>query len=242
MYHGAKLTALVMAGCAGIGLGGGTPGPKPGEVRPPGVPVVYEDGRSADGDTLRYTLRWGAGAGATSYGVRVTAASQGGWTGLPNGSTTTSANWSFTAVNLTAWGTVTFTARVWSLGPTGLASRDTASVSWTTARRPTGPGPITVDTLLQVSTFDLVPDQAALAAGQDQQFCVVYTFRDGRQALPTAHRTRPGCASYLPSVMRVASAAQQQYADSSYRGLTIAWQGTPTATVTVGPGDVVSVR
>jgi hypothetical protein len=145
-------------------------------------------------------------------------------------------------VNLTAWAMVTFTARVWSLGPTGLASRDTASVSWTTARRPSGPGPITVDTLLQISRYDLRPDTATMRVGEDQQFCVVITFRGEKQTLPSTQRARPGCAPYLPSVMREATVAQQQYADSTYLGLRIVWQGSPTATVTVGSGDVVQVR
>lgn len=101
MPAGAKAVALVMLGCAGVAGGGGPPTPHP--LGGPGAIVIYEDHRSAEGDTLRYTLRWGAGAGATSYGVRVTAGTAG-WSGLPSGAVAGGTSHTFAAINLTAWG------------------------------------------------------------------------------------------------------------------------------------------
>src|SRR5689334_20460685 len=66
----------------------------------------------APGDTLAYSLSWGAVAGASSYTVTVTASQTNGtWSGLPNGVATTTPALNF-AASAPAWDSVTFTVMV----------------------------------------------------------------------------------------------------------------------------------
>lgn len=211
---GATLAALV-GGCAVL-AGAGSAEVVP--ARPRNVVMAGPTG-TAPGDSLRYTLSWGAGARASSYGVRVTAAGSTGWSGLPNGTTTASTSQVFTAINTTAWDTVRFTARVWSLGVGGRPSRDTASVSWSLVRGPAGPGPITVDSsqIPQLSALDLRPASVTLAAyGDTTRLCPIFVMRDG--AVGTASRL-PGCTAQLdaayPVPARRVTVAQQAYIDTT---------------------------
>jgi hypothetical protein len=168
---------------------------------------------AAPGDSLRYTLNWGAARGATSYrvSVRAVAWDSAGWQGLPNSVIVTGTSFNFTAVK-TTWDSVQFRAEVYSRQnarefPTG------STVTWS-VRRLGPPGPITVDSSLIITGLNLVPDNVNLVAGRDTAtFCALLQFRDGavafRSSNPTAY-----CDSAARATGRVPSIAQQLKADS----------------------------
>ena len=183
----------------------------------------------APGDSLSYSLSWGAAQRATSYLVTVTAAGTNGtWTGLPSSQAVLSGTTlAFKAISL-AWDSATFTATVQSVdavGPTG----KTSTVSWRVRRRATAPGPITVDSSLVITGMIVTPNNAVLVVGDSRQFCAFQQFKDSAVAIP-GYQVLQGCLpSYTSLGRRAPSAQQQAIADTAC----IAWSSSNTKVVTV---------
>ena len=192
---------------------------------PPTLQALFSGNALAPGDTLPYTLRWTAGSRAARYGVNVrpTRTNCAAWTGLPTAFETPNLSFTFRAICLT-WDTVTFTASVWSIGANGVKSKDTSRVSWSTSKRPGGPGPITVDSSLIITALDIKPDAVNLVFGQQQQFCPMVRFHGGALAMPVDYRAIFTCAAFWSQVPLAgrAVARQQAVADT----LCVRWQVT----------------
>lgn len=218
---------------------------------PPGPVVVGKKGIVTAGDTLVYTISWGAGARATSYNITTAVAvtngtwsvvrdsnSSGAWiTGNGVGPLPTSGNVTGTSyrtwVAAIPWDSATFTVTVASKNAIGVSSPVTAS--WKVSRKPGVPGPITVDSSLIVRATLVLPNPSTIALGSSRVICAFKEFGNGAVAQWTADRA--SCDSiytkYVPVAARTVSAPQQAHTDSITKTC-VTWS-TPSPAVTLAP-------
>ena len=200
---------------------------------PPGPIVVGKKGKAVTaGDTLQYTVSWGPGARATSYGVTWSvAATNGAWSVVADSNA--SGRWitgngigafpqtsNVTFLNLKSWiaalpwDSATFTVRVVSKNAIGTSAP--VSASWQVRRVPGPPGPITIDSSLIVIGVLVKPDSVGLFLGGSRIMCEFSRFGNGAIAQRTIDR--PSCDSiytkYIPAAARAVSIGQQAHMDS----------------------------
>jgi len=227
MIRHRSLLALVLLATAAA-----TPPPRaedppvrPGEPRLEGPRGLVP---RAVGDTLSYRMRWGVGLRATGYLVTVLS-SRPGWTGLPNNSAIADTSTSWKAIAPPGWDSTTFTATV--ISTRGALRSAARSLRWAVNAGVGQPGPIVLDTTLQLARLDLKPDSIRLAPLAQVQFCPFIQFRDGAVAM--RGQDAPQCSlqyAQLGAVIKRASAAQQAVADL----VCIDWQATG-GTITPDP-------
>lgn len=174
---------LVVLSCAAAALA------TPVGVRHPLTPggLTIEQ-LGAPGDSTTYRLRWGAARAASSYRVHVTAVAWAttGWSGLPTNTIVTDTTLQFTAVHA-AYDSVRFQAEVWSRQ--GTREHPTSATATWELRRLGPPGPVIVDSLLQLAAIHVRPQHVVLVPGQQQEFCGLLEFKGGALALSADSRS-----------------------------------------------------
>ena len=160
------------------------------------TPVVERNpilASTAPGDSIRYTLSLAQPVkGAASY-AWTTTASPAGWSGMLSGTTTTALSIPFTAINLTAWDSVQFTACVTASRP-GKTSAP-GCVSWSLTRLGT-PGIPQVDSSLVIASIRLLPDAPVIVTGTQLQFCPFAKALDGKVRFISGYQTLQECQTY----------------------------------------------
>lgn len=211
----------------------------------PGPIIVGKKGVVVAGDTLVYTISWGPGARATSYDVtRSVASSNGTWTVVADsqsggakslGSVPLPNTFSYTRTTLshrmwvaaTPWDSATFTVTVASRNSIGVSTP--VSATWTVKRKPGVPGPITIDSSLQIIGLRILPDSARIPQFGSVQFCGIVRFANGAYVLRAGDADAPECVTAyqgtIPAAQRVVSLGQQARADS----VCLVWSTTDTA-------------
>ncbi len=217
--------------------------PVPGK---PGILVVGVNGVVTAGDTLVYSVSWGAGARATSYDYRLSVtASNGAWavvadsngsgkwiTGNGIGSLPSSSSVSFTSVKTwiaaIPWDSATFTVSVNSRNANGISS--SVSASWKVNRKPGPPGPITIDSSLIVTATLVLPDSSNIGLGASRIVCGFKQFGNGAVTQWTADK--PSCDSiytkYVPLASRTKVTVAQQVHTDSLSKTCVVWSTTFT--------------
>jgi len=229
------LSALLSGAIPGRGPAAAAHRPDPQATlslpNPPGPIIVGPLGLVAAGDTLVYTIRWGAGARATSYDItRSVAATNGIWSvvgdsqaGSPSRSNVafgtllfpTSFSYTFPTlahrmwIAAVPWDSATFTVSVASRNSVGVSAP--VSTSWRVLRRPGVPGPIVVDSSLVVIGMLLV--SPPLQVGHTACLCTFAQFQDGAVA------TQAGSQCARNPLWKAPSAVQQAHTDS----MTFVW-------------------
>jgi hypothetical protein len=206
----------------------------------PGPVVTGPSGIVAAGDTLIYTISWGAGARATSYDYAMSVTSTNGawsvvadsngsgkWTNasfvgigsLPITPPVTGSGFGYTFLKtwLSAipWDSATFTVAVNSRNAAGTSAA--VSASWKVTRKPGVPGPIKVDSSLVVTGMLVLPNTVNLALGGSRIQCAFKQFGNGAITEWTADKA--SCDSiyvaYVPAAARgLVTPAQQAHTDS----------------------------